>query len=495
MQTLDIIVLTIYVAGVVAFGCFFYKRSSTSEGFTSANGRLPGWVVGLSIFGTYLSSISFLALPGKAFTSNWNAFAFSLSLPFAAYIAVRWFAPLYRNAGDISAYAYLERRFGVWARLYAMVCYLLTQFARMGTILFLAAIAMERLTGWDIFTIIIVAGVLVTLYTVIGGIEAVIWTDAIQSAVLTLGALFCAGSIIFDMPEGPSQLFTIAADSDKFSLGSFTLSLTDSTFWLVLLYGMFINLQNFGIDQSYIQRYHTAKSLDEARKSIWIGTLTYVPVSALFLFLGSALFSYYTVYPDLLPADVTGDRVFPYFIATELPPGGAGLLIAALFAAAMSSIDTSLNSSSTIIQSDIYLRFINKTASENQKIKFLRVTTIVMGMVGTACALLMISIKSALDVWWSLAGIFSGGMLGLFLLGALSRRTESTQAITGVVIGILVIVWATFSHNIWFAQANPFHPLMTTVIGTLTIFFIGISLSRKNKRRKPKKPAETLFDL
>ncbi|VAX22987.1 Predicted sialic acid transporter [hydrothermal vent metagenome] len=495
MQTLDIVVLTIYVAGVVAFGCFFYKRSSTSEGFTSANGRLPGWVVGLSIFGTYLSSISFLALPGKAFASNWNAFAFSLSLPFAAYVAVRWFAPLYRSAGDISAYAYLERRFGLWARLYAVVCYLLTQFARMGTILFLVAIAMERLTGWDITTIIIVAGILVTLYTVIGGIEAVIWTDAIQSAVLTLGALFCAGSIIFDMPEGPSQLFTIASNSDKFSLGSFTLSLTDSTFWLVLIYGMFINLQNFGIDQSYIQRYHTAKSLAEAQKSIWIGALTYVPVSALFLFLGSALFSYYTVYPNLLPENVTGDRVFPYFIATELPPGGAGLLIAALFAAAMSSIDTSLNSSSTIIQSDIYLRFINKTASETQKIKFLRVTTIVMGAAGTACALLMISIKSALDVWWSLAGIFSGGMLGLFLLGALSRRTESPQAVTGVIIGILVIVWATFSHNFWFALANPFHSLMTTVIGTLAIFFVGMSLSRKNKRRKKGKPAETLFDL
>ncbi len=251
MTWLDTAVLITYVAGVTAFGCLFYRKSSTAEGFTSAKGRLSGWVVGLSIFGTYLSSISFLALPGKAYSSNWNALAFSLSLPLAAYVATRWFIPLYRSSGDISAYAYLERRFGVWARLYAMIFYLLTQLARVGTILFLVALALERLTGWDITTIIIIAGFLVTFYTVVGGIEAVIWTDAIQSAVVTIGAIVCVVILHLGMPEGPSQLFTIASEHDKFSLGSFDFSFFDSTFWLVFIYGVVINLQNFGIDQSY----------------------------------------------------------------------------------------------------------------------------------------------------------------------------------------------------------------------------------------------------
>ncbi len=485
MTRLDIAVFALYIAGVAGVGCIFYRRASSTSGFTSADGRLPGWVVGLSIFGTYLSSISFLALPGKSYSGDWNAFAFSLSLPLAALAAVRWFAPLYRATGDISAYAYLEKRFGVWARLYAMTFYLLTQFARVGTILFLVALALERLTGWDISMIIVATGCLVTAYTVIGGIEAVIWTDAIQSAVLTAGAVVCAVTLLFGMPEGPGQLFTVAAEHGKFSLGSFAVSFTDSTFWLVLIYGLFINLQNFGIDQTYIQRYHTARSLAETKRSIWIGTLLYMPVSALFLFIGSALFSYYTVQPELLPDAVAtggGDRVFPHFIVSQLPSGFTGLLIAALFAAAMSSVDSSLNSSATILMTDVYARFIRKGAGDRANTLFLRIATIILGATGTGTALLMISIRGALDMWWRLAGMFSGGMLGLFLLGVFARRATSPHAASGVAAGLLVILWASFSRQMEAPLANPFHPLMTTVIGTLVIFSVGGLVSRSARR-------------
>ena len=499
MQQLDIIVLLIYVAGVTLFGCLFYRRSSDVEGFTSAHRRLPGWVVGLSIFGTYLSSISFLALPGKAFNSNWSAFAFSLSLPIAAYAAVRWFVPLYRASGDISAYAYLERRFGLWARLYAMTFYLLSQLARMGTIFFLVALALERLTGWDISSVIIVTGLLVTLYTVVGGIEAVIWTDAIQSVILTVGGLVSLFFLVQGIPGGFGELFEIAASQDKTSLGSMQFDFIDSSFWLVLIYGLFINLQNFGIDQSYVQRYQTARSLSDARRSVWLGALAYIPVSALFLFLGTALFAYYNLHPELLPAAIreagSGDKIFPHFIVTELPPGFAGVVIAALFAAAMSSVDTSLNSSATLLMSDVYKRFVAPGADEQKQMRFLRITSIVLGTLGTSVALLMISIKSALDVWWSLAGIFSGGMLGLFLLGILSRRAQSFEAATGVIVGLLVIAWASLSPKIDVAWSNPLHSFMTIIIGTLTIFIIGALLSRKRQRRAHETPPATIFDL
>lgn len=499
MNKIDILVLVVYIIGVTAFGVFFYKKSSSAEGFTAANRRLPGWAVGLSIFGTYLSSISFLALPGKSFSANWNAFVFSLSLPLAAWVAVKWFAPLYRSTQDISAYAYLERRFGVWARLYAMTFYLLTQLARMGTIMFLVALALERLTGWDIQAIIIVSGVLVTFYTVVGGIEAVIWTDVVQALVLTTGAIVCALLLLFGMPDGPGQIFSATVAGDKFSLGSFEPVFTEPTFWVVLLYGIVINLQNFGVDQSYVQRYQTARSLTEARRSIWIGALTYVPVSALFLFIGTGLYAYYGARPELLPealraADM-GDRVFPHFIVTELPVGVTGLMIAALAAAAMSSIDTSINSSATILLTDVYRRFIRPQAPDVQQMKFLRVATVTLGLLGTATALLMISIKSALDAWWSLAGIFSGGMLGLFLLGVFTRRAESTQAIAGMIVGILVILWATFSREMTGPLANSLHGFMTTVLGTLSIFIIGVLLSRHRQRRAKSDPPETVYDL
>jgi len=311
MSYIDIVVLLVYVAGVTLFGATFYRKSSSTDGFMAANRNLPGWAVGLSIFGTYLSSISFLALPGKAFASNWNAFVFSLSLPLTAWVATRYFAPLYRSTRDISAYAYLERRFGYWARAYAMTFYLLTQLARMGTILFLIALALKGLTGWDIRVVIIVAGVLITFYTLVGGIEAVIWTDVVQAIILSIGALVSAAVLIAGIPGGLGELIRVAGESDKFSLGSFALDLTAPTFWVVLCYGIGINLQNFGIDQSYIQRYQTARSLADAKHSVWVGALTYVPISALFLFIGTALFVFYGSQPGLLPDGLTGDRVYP----------------------------------------------------------------------------------------------------------------------------------------------------------------------------------------
>jgi SSS family solute:Na+ symporter len=197
----------------------------------------------------------------------------------------------------------------------------------------------------------------------------------------------------------------------------------------------------------------------------------------------------------LLPTEITGDKVFPHFIVHELPAGLTGLVIAALFAAAMSSADTSMNSSASLLMNDVYLRLLRPQASADSQIKFLRIITIVLGILGTSTALLMISIKGALDTWWSLAGIFSGGMLGLFLLGALSRRARSFEAATAVVIGVLVITWASLSpgKEVWWA--NPLHSFMTIVIGTLTIFLVGVVLSRGRGRMGKSYPPKTLFDL
>jgi SSS family solute:Na+ symporter len=288
---LDGLVLGGYFLITMAVGLAFWRRSRSVAGFTAAEGSLPGWLTGLSILGTYISSISFLALPGRAFAGNWNPFVFSLSLPLATWIAVKYFLPFYRNSGHVSAYAHLEERFGPWARIYASSCYLLTQFARIGTVTYLMALPMQVLLGWDIRLIIVVTGVVTTLYTFVGGIVGVIWTDAIQTIVLVGGAVTCAALMISHLPEGPGQLFTIAAQHDKFSLGSFGAGLAEPTFWVVLVYGVVINLQNFGVDQSYVQRYHTSSSDAEARKSVWLGGLAYLPVSAVFFFIGTAMFA------------------------------------------------------------------------------------------------------------------------------------------------------------------------------------------------------------
>jgi len=488
----DVVVLVVYVIGVVGFGAYFVRRSRSTEGFMAAGRRLPGWAVGLSILGTYVSSISFLALPGKAYSTNWGFFVFSLSLPIAAFIATRFFVPLYRARSQVSAYSYLEDRFGLWARSYATVCYLLTQLARMGSIMFLVALALHSLLGWDERCIIVATGVLVTLYTLLGGIEAVIWTDVVQSIVLIGGAIVSAALLLFGMPEGPGQLFAIGAEQGKFSLGSFGPSVSHATFWVVLLYGLFINLQNFGIDQSYIQRYVTARSTEDARKSVWIGALLYIPISALFFFIGTALFAYYSAQPNLLPealrAENMGDRVFPHFIVSQLPVGLTGVLIAAIFAAAMSSVDSSLNCSATLILTDFYKRYFRPDAGERESMRVLYISTLGWGILGTSMALAMIRVKNVLDAWWNLAGIFSGGMLGLFLLGYFSRRARSAPAAIAAGIGVLVIFWMTFSSKLTGAPAvlrSPFDSLLICVIGTLTIFLVGLLLSSLSNRRKP----------
>ena len=221
LSGLDLAIFVVYLGGTILFGSWFVRRSRSTEAFTAAGRTLPGWVCGMSIFATYVSSISFLAIPGKAYQADWNAFVFSLSLPIATWMAVRFFVPLYRNRNEISAYSYLEHRFGPWARTYASAFYLLTQLARMGSVMYLMALPLSALLGWDMRVIILMTGLSVILYTVLGGIEAVIWTDTIQGFVLIMGAVLCTGLILLRMPEGPAQVFAIAKSLDKFSPGSF----------------------------------------------------------------------------------------------------------------------------------------------------------------------------------------------------------------------------------------------------------------------------------
>ena len=541
LPVVDLIIIAIYVFAIVLMGVYFAIRGGNSSQFVSAGGVLPAWAVGLSIFGTYLSSNTYIGVTGKAYGGNWNAFVFSLAIPIAAWIASKYFVPFYRESGNISAYAHAEKRFGPWARLYMDIFYLLTQLARMASIMFGVSLVLNALTGIDIAYIIIAMGVLVTLYTLLGGIEAVIWTDVIQSVVLTLGAILIVVILCIDVEGGFMGIIQKGMVAEKFSLGSFKFSFTSSTFWVVMLYGIFINLNNFGIDQSFIQRYHTAKSTGSARKSVWMAAKLYIPVSLLFFFIGTGLWVYYQENPqkleplikdvlnerslsssqaslslsqkslslsekslsgrekpmskkndgktnssvppgsDKIEDSEIGDRILPFFMVNRLPRGITGLLIAALFAAAMSSVDSSLNSSATIIWSDLYKRYINSNPSENQSMRVLKISTVVWGILGTFFSLALIGIESLLDTWWQLSGIFAGGMLGLFLLGFFSKTTGNTVAKISVTIGILVISWMTFPAlipNELEYLKSPFHTNMIVVVGTLSIFLSGIILNR-----------------
>jgi len=219
LPLIDLATLLAYLAAMVVMGLWFGRRNRTSARFMSAGGAVPGWAVGLSIFGTYVSSISFLALPGKSYATNWNPFVFSLAIPVATWAAVRWYVPFFRRSGQISAYEHLERRFGPWARMYAVACYLLTQLGRMGTIMYLLALALRPLTGWSLPVLILLTGTIVIAYTLVGGMEAVIWTDVVQSIVLIGGALACVAVLLHGLQAGMGQAFALATSEGKWSLG------------------------------------------------------------------------------------------------------------------------------------------------------------------------------------------------------------------------------------------------------------------------------------
>lgn len=507
LPIIDIAVIVIYLLAMLWIGFYFSKKNKSSDQFTKASGMIPGWAIGLSIYATFLSSNTFLGVPGKAFGSNWNAFVFSLSMPLAAWVAVKYFIPFYRSSGEVSAYTHLEKRFGPWARTYAVVCFLLTQFARMGSIFFGMALSLQALTGFSMSSIMIVMGVCIIIYTVLGGMEAVIWTEVAQGILKTLGAVLILYLIIQEMPGGISQTIRIASFHSKMSLGSFSPDFTSATFWVILLYGFFMNLNNFGMDQNYIQRYHTAKNEIQASKSVWMCVWMYVPASLLFFIIGAALFSYYQVHPELIetvkqrvaaerlgatasleqiqslaaslaPADY-GDKVLPHFMVTRVPTGLIGLIVAAILSAAMSTISSNMNASATVFTMDIYRKYFNKTLTDKIQLRTLHIATVVFGLIGLATGLAMIGAKSLLDTWWELSGIFAAGMLGLFLLGLISRKAKNAEAVTAVLIGVLVILWMTFSDRLpagWIRSSM--HKNMIIVVGTLLIFLVGILLSQ-----------------
>lgn len=485
----DYIVFFVFVGGVALFGCSFWtKGGNNADKFTSGGGTLPSWVVGMSIFATFVSSISFLGLPGDAYKGNWNPFVFSLSIPVATWLAAKVFIPLYRGINSVSAYHYLEQRYGYWARCYVAVCYLLTQVARIGSILLLLALPINTMFGWDISLIIIATGVITLLYSILGGISAVVWTDAIQGLILIVGAVVCALLLTFKMPEGPGQLFEIASEAGKFSLGSFSLTLKEPTFWVVFIYGLFVNMQNYGIDQNYVQRYMTTKTTAEAVKSTLFGGLLYIPVSLVFVYIGTALYSYYTASPGLLPPGTPADQVFPYFIVHGLPTGITGLVVASLFSAGMSTVATSINSSATIVLTD-FVKHGRKNLTGKAEMKVLYSSSFITGAVGIIVGLLMMRIDGILDAWWKLASIFSGGMLGLFLLALVCKDIRRPAAVIAVVLGLLVIAWMSLSPLV--NEGSPFwkfrselHTYLTIVLGTTVIFCSGFLLNFIWKKRR-----------
>lgn len=481
---LDYLILALYAITLLGMGFYFARKMETAGQFMTANGKIPGWAAGLAVMSAYTSSISYIATPGKAFDSDWHPIIFALCMIPVSWLAVVKIIPLYRKLQLISVYSFLEDRLGVWARLYAAFSFLLFMIGRMAVILYLVAILIQSFTGGDLLWIILVIGFITILYTLMGGVEAVIWTDVMQSAVMIAGILytvFFLGKMVFwESPE----LWTQAYDAGKFSWGLSDFSFDKRTLWVMLIYGFTENLRNLLADQNYVQKYATVQDNKSAAKSMKLATVIYLGLTVCFLFIGTALYYFYNI-QESLPGNITkGDQIFPYFIATQMPVGLKGLILAAIIAAAMSTIDSALNCSATVLWIDFIKDRFVKNASEKKQMNILKIGTWLWGILGTVFALWMIQAKSALDVWWQISGIFGGGILGLFIIALLRIKLSFSQGLIAIGISVVVIVWSTFARNISgsFNWLNcTIDPILSGVLGTgfLLIYAIFIHMVKK----------------
>ncbi len=503
-MNMDQLIVLVYLVAVVAFGCWFVVSARNSEKFMSAGQAIPGWALGLSIFGNYVSTLSFLGNPAAAYSGNWSRLVPAFATPLGAIAAIFFFIPFYRRTGELSAYQHLEHRFGAWARTYGVVCFVMLQVVRLGMITQLLGTVLAPLFGWETRMMVIFLGVLITIYPMLGGTEGVIWAGVVQSVVLILGVIACVYYVIVGVPGGVSAIIetgksvTEQGPLGKFSLGSFEFTVFAASFWVVLLSGLNEQMRNFAIDQSFVQRYLTARTQGDAARSVWYGILLYLPMAALFFFIGTALHSYVQSNPDFLPsADPDNPSLafpdkaaFQYFINTVLPTGLKGLVVAAIASAAM---DSNLNCMATLFLKDVYQRFINPDCTERRSMLMLHSSTLVFGAMSTAFAVFSLRLPTVLDTWFTWGGIASGGILGLFLLGVLCQRTTSLHAAVSVVVGVVMTLWMTITlPDVWKdiswifrlppdpaaipLPRSPFDKLFIPFAGTLVIFLVGAIL-------------------
>lgn len=481
MHIIDQSIIFLYFFINVLIGFWFaLERRGAAEEFISAKGSMSGWVLGLSMVVTYMSSIGFIACTGSAFSGDWSAFAFEIPLILIVFLSVKYFVPFHRKNDEASSFTYLGKRFGPWATIYALVMHCMTAVIRMGIMLFLVAKALAFATGWSEMHIIFVVGIVTTVYTCSGGLKSVIWTDALQFVIIMTGCVLILGYLIGNIPGGVGGFVKMGVVENKFSLGDFSLSISKPNFWVCALSGVCLNLYWYGVSPSYVQRYIAARSEKEAKRAmVWSG-VTYGLMVTLFFAIGTALYVYYKTHPELFPSSLTfeqGDSAYAYFIANQLPVGLKGLMIAAVLAAAMSSIDSTVNCLSMLYLVNVHLPYINPNPGRHASMRLLYASSAVVGLSSIAIALFVRNQTTVLDAWYLLSALFTGGALGIFILGVISRRVQKPAVIAGVIVGTLFVVWTVVSPYMTGSLekfANPFHSFMASIISNVLIVLVGL---------------------
>ena len=465
---LDYVALAGYLVVLVWIGFYFSRREKSTADFFLAGRRVPWWAAALSVFGTHLSAVTFMAIPAKAFAADWVTILVNLGIILVAPVTVFCFLPIFRRLELTTVYEYLELRFSAGMRVYGSLAFVTYQLAKMGIFLLLPAIALATVTGLNVYACIAVMGLLCIVYTVLGGIEAVVWTDVLQSIVLLGGALLSMGVILGAEDFAIGAMLQTAASEQKFHIFTVEGGLDSSAFWVVILGGFFVQLTPFTSDQALVQRFLTTPDEKSATRAVWAHAALVVPASLLFFGLGTALFLFYNTRPEMLMPGNENDKIVPWFIVTQLPIGLAGLVIAGLFAATMSSVDSGMHSISTTLVNDVY-RKVRPDADDAACLKMARILIVLFGLFGTLSAVLVSRVDAA-SLWMLtllLVGLFGSSLTGVFLLGVLTRRANARGTALGVAASIVTLI------ALQNMDPRPINGLLTAAVGALTCVLVG----------------------
>ncbi len=481
LKWLDWLVIVAYLVSMIGIGLYFYlreKRNSTSNFFVGGR-TIPFWAAGISLYAANTSSISFIAIPAKAFESNWQYLTNNLIAVLGLVFVAIWIVPLLRRLDLMSVFSYLETRFHPAIRMLASALAILTQIgSRMSVILLLPALAISTITGINVTLSIVLMGGFTIIYTAMGGMKAVIWTDFVQVIVKMGGAIFTIAFIVFTLRGGFGEFLAIANAEDKMHLFDFSFDLTKATVWGFIFLVLFDVVLTFPKDQVLMQRTLSTKSDKEAGRSIWAFAAIMIPGGFVFYMIGTALFVFYKAHPErmnpLLPIDAT----FPLFIGAELPMGVTGLIIAGIFAAAMATLSGIMNSVATLVSVDFYEKIV-KNPSQKKGVFFAEMMTVVVGLIGIGVAVLLskFDATSLFDVSIELAGLLGGGFAGAYTLGMFTRRANSP----GVAIGIgCSIVLTTIAWS--FDLVHPYFYLAISILLCIVIGYLASLMFPAPKR-------------
>lgn len=473
LRPLDWVMIILYFAMIAGIGAYCYRKESkkTTAEFFVGSRSIPFWAAGISLYASNSSSIGYIATTAKAYATNWTYLLGNITNVFALVFVAIWIVPLLRRLSLTSVFDYLDQRFHRSVRLAGSgMCILMHLGGRMSVILFLPSLAISTVTGIDVIWSVLMMGVVTIAYTALGGMKAVIWTDVAQVIVKFGGLFFAIAYIVWALKGGAGEFIATAVADDKLKLLDWSFDLTKATVWGFIFLQLMETILTFPKDQVLMQRVFATKSEKEAGRSIWIFAAIVLPGSLILYLIGTGLYVFYHSFPERMNPLLRTDATLPLFIAAELPAGVTGLVLAGLFAAAMGTLSSILNSVATLVSVDFY-ESLAKKPSQAASIRLAEWVTVIAGVIGIGLALLLsrFSISSFLDIAIEFAGLFGGAFGGAYTLGMFTRRSNWQ----GVLIGMGFSFVATFV--VWWHQLV--HPFLYLGISILFSIVVGYAAS------------------